>query len=82
MLITKLETVISEMQLVLKLDSVSNKFNHKIYELQRSKVYLMIPNLFIHNHKWCAEFFEDQIDRIGDIIESGERKNENEAKRC
>jgi hypothetical protein len=53
-LITKLESVISELQLVMKLDSVSNEFNHKIYELIRSKVYPMIPNLFIHNQKWCA----------------------------
>ena len=72
-LIIKLETVISELQLVLKLDSVSNEFNHKIYELQRSKVYSMIPNLFIHNQKWCKEFFGDQIDLISDIINSGKK---------
>ena len=74
-LITKLETVISELQLVLKLDSVSNEFNHKIYELQRSKVYSMIPNLFIHNQKWCGDFFGDQIELINDIIESGKKSN-------
>ena len=72
-LITKLETVMSELQLVLKLDSVSNEFNHKIYELKRSKVYSMIPNLFIHNQKWCKEFFGDQIELINDIIEAGKK---------
>jgi hypothetical protein len=79
-LITKLGTVISELQLVLKLDSVSNEFNHKIYELQRSKVYSMLLNLFVHNQKWCGEFFGDQIDLIKNIIESEERKNKEEAK--
>ena len=79
-LIIKLETVISELQLVFKLDSVSNEFNHKIYELQRSKVYSMIPNLFIHNQKWCKEFFGDQIDLINDIIESGKKSNMEELK--
>ena len=69
-LIIKLENVVSELQLVLKLNSVSNEFKHKIYELQRSKVYSMIPNLFIHNQKWCAEFFGDQIELINDIIKS------------
>ena len=67
--------MISELQLVLKLDSVSNEFNHKIYELQRSKVYSMIPNLFIHNQKWCGDFFGDQIELINDIIESGKKSN-------
>jgi hypothetical protein len=72
-LIIKLENVVSELQLVLKLDSVSNEFNHKIYELQRSKVYSMIPNLFIHNQKWCEDFFRDQIELINDIIQSGKK---------
>ena len=72
-LIIKMEAVIAELQLVLKLDSVSNEFNHKIYELQRSKVYSMIPNLFIHSQKWCQDFFKDQLDLINDIIEEPEK---------
>ena len=72
-LIIKMETVIAELQLVLKLESAANEFNHKIYELQRSKVYSMIPNLFIHNQKWCQEFFKDQLDLINDIIEAHEK---------
>jgi hypothetical protein len=72
-LIIKLENVVSELQLALKLNSVSNEFKHKIYELQRSKVYTMIPNLFIHNQKWCEDFFRDQIELINDIIQSGKK---------
>jgi hypothetical protein len=53
----------------MKLDSISNEFNHKIYELKRSKVYSMIPNLFIHNQKWCKDFFKEQFALIGGIIE-------------
>jgi len=35
-LIIKLPKSIAELQLALKLDSVSNEFNHKIFELARS----------------------------------------------
>lgn len=69
-LIIKMENVIAELQLVLKLDSVSNEFNHKIYELQRSKLYSIIPNLFIHNKKWCDDFFVDQLDLFDSIIKA------------
>ncbi len=56
------------MQLVLKLDSVSNEFNHKIYELKRSKLYSPITNLHVHNEKWGESFFTEQIELLEDII--------------
>lgn len=35
-IIIQLPTLIAELQLVLKLDKLSNEFNHKLYELKRS----------------------------------------------
>ena len=67
--IINLEKVVAELQLVLKLDSVSNEFNHKIYELQRSKLYSMVPNLLIHNEKWCKTFFGEQIELVQNTLE-------------
>jgi hypothetical protein len=50
--IIKFGESIAEFQFALKLDSVSNEFNHKIYELKRSKLYSPIVNLFVQNEKW------------------------------
>jgi hypothetical protein len=50
-----------ELQLAIKLDSVANEFNHKIYELSRSVTHSNIANLYIQNEKWCAAFFEEQL---------------------
>lgn len=58
-LIIKLPHSIAELQLVLKLDSVSNEFNHKLYELLRSKIYTPIVNLVLHNQRWSESFFTE-----------------------
>ncbi len=58
------------------LDSVSNEFNHKIYELKRSKLHSSIVNLFVQNEKWSQSFFTELmelyagIDRMGNNVES------------
>lgn len=52
-LLIKLPNTIAELQLALKLDSVLNEFNHKIYELRRSKIYACVSNLFIRGKKWA-----------------------------
>lgn len=61
-IIAKFNESIAEFQLALKLNSVSNEFNHKIYELKRSSLYSPITNLFILNKKWSGEFFSELID--------------------
>jgi len=49
---------------VLLQDPITNEFNHRIYELKRSKLYTLIANLFIHNKKWSNYFFTKQIDHF------------------
>lgn len=63
----KLPNSIAELQLVPKLDSVANEFNHKIYELKRSNLYSLITNLFIHNRRWSEEFFGVQAKLVEDV---------------
>jgi hypothetical protein len=56
--IIKFGESVAEFQFALKLDSVSNEFNHKIYELKRSKLHSPIVNLFVQNEKWSQSFFD------------------------
>jgi hypothetical protein len=67
-IIAKFNESIAEFQLALKLDSVSNEFNHKIYELKRSNLYSPIANLFILNEKWSRSFFYEQMDLYENVI--------------
>jgi hypothetical protein len=60
-LIIKLKKSIAELQLALKLDSVTNEFNHKIFELTRSEIHSPIINLFIHSERWGETFFTEQF---------------------
>jgi hypothetical protein len=74
--IIKFGESVAEFQFALKLDSVSNEFNHKIYELKRSKLHSPIVNLFVQNEKWSQSFFTELmelyegIDRMGKNVES------------
>lgn len=45
----KMKNSIAELQLTLKQDRVVNEFNHKIYELMRSKIYTFLTSLFVQN---------------------------------
>ncbi len=62
----------AEFQFALKLDSVSNEFNHKIYELKRSKLYSPIVNLFVQNEKWSRDFFTELMELYEGIDQIGE----------
>jgi hypothetical protein len=76
--IIKFGESVAEFQFALKLDSVSNEFNHKIYELKRSNLHSPIVNLFVQNEKWSQSFFTELmelyagIDRAGTNVEPDE----------
>lgn len=72
-LILKLPNSVAELQLALKLDTVSNEFNHKIYELLRSKLYTPISNLCELNSKWSWAFFMEQENLVTFVKNSSKK---------
>ena len=60
--IIQLPNSIAELQLVMKLDSNANEFNHKLYELERSSTYSSITNLYILNERFCQKLFGELKD--------------------
>ena len=59
-LIIKLPNSVAELQLALKFDTALNEFNHRIYELIRSKIYSPITNLCVLNERWSSVFFSEK----------------------
>ena len=68
-MIIQFEESVAEFQFALKLDSVSNEFNHKIYELKRSQVYSPIANLFVMNEKWSQSFFSEVTELYENVLQ-------------
>ncbi len=60
-LVINLPHSIAELQLALKFDTTSNDFNHKIYELLRSRIYTPLTKLYVQNENWISAFFVDQF---------------------
>lgn len=67
-MLIKLPNSLAELQLALKQDTILNEFNHKIYELKRSKIYACVTNLFIQGKKWGTTFFREQIELFKEML--------------
>ena len=67
-MLIKLPNSVAELQLALKQDTVLNEFNHKIYELKRSKIYACVSNLFIRGKKWAETFFKEQMELFKEML--------------
>ena len=70
-LVINLPHSIAELQLALKFDTTSNEFNHKIYELLRSRIYTPLTNLYVQNETWSSVFFADQFEIFHEIVKQG-----------
>jgi hypothetical protein len=66
---------ISELQLALKLDKSANEFNHKLYELERSKNLTPLITLQTVNDQLAEKFFIDQLELCYIVKESDSKKN-------
>jgi hypothetical protein len=74
-LIFVINGTICELQLSLPMDKSANEFNHKLYELTRSKDLTVLNTLMALNEQLASKFFINELELCFFIVEQSTEEN-------